>query len=108
MKCIALLCSFIFILNCKAPQKTVSVEVVPTETDKEIVGEHPISNDKKEVRKVAADCYDANKKNAGKVCDNTIDYVCGCDGITYKNTCEAEKAGLNKMKKGRCFKSAPK
>lgn len=53
-------------------------------------------------RRYPADCFDTTKMNPDAKCDKIIDPVCGCDGQTYPNACEAEKMGLLMYKKGRC------
>jgi len=50
-----------------------------------------------------ADCYsediaNANKRDCGKVAS----YVCGCNGKTYINECEARKAGIVTIIQGKC------
>jgi hypothetical protein len=35
-------------------------------------------------------------------CDGVVDPVCGCDGITYVNECEAHAAGVNVLERGAC------
>ncbi len=37
-------------------------------------------------------------------CAPVFDQVCGCDGKTYFNSCEAHKAGVNVLKPGLCTK----
>ncbi len=35
-------------------------------------------------------------------CVDTVGYVCGCNGETYKNACEAKLAGVLKWEDGQC------
>ncbi|KAL7438395.1 hypothetical protein ACHAXH_007615 [Discostella pseudostelligera] len=35
-------------------------------------------------------------------CNRILIYVCGCNGITYSNTCEAFKVGVNVAHSGAC------
>lgn len=37
-----------------------------------------------------------------EVCTKNIKYVCGCDGKTYSNACEAHNHGITVFKDGRC------
>src|SRR5206468_5070348 len=37
-----------------------------------------------------------------EACIGVLEPVCGCDGRTYVNACEAERAGVNVRAEGRC------
>jgi hypothetical protein len=41
------------------------------------------------------------------VCDTVIDPVCGCDGVTYNNQCEAAGAGIDIASHGSCDAPPP-
>jgi hypothetical protein len=48
-------------------------------------------------------CYDPKKRNPNAVCNTIYDPVCGCDGKTYSNPCEATNAGITSYTGGKCI-----
>ncbi|MCH7514454.1 MAG: hypothetical protein IH947_11020 [Bacteroidetes bacterium] len=51
------------------------------------------------------DCIDLTKVNRDAVCYALYEPVCGCDGNTYSNSCEAQLAGLISWEEGECIKA---
>ena len=59
-------------------------------------------NKKVNQQALAADCFDASKKDPNMVCPMIYKPVCGCDGKTYSNACVAKAAGVLKWEEGQC------
>lgn len=42
------------------------------------------------------------QEKAEDVCPDTLNYVCGSDGVTYDNFCKAVVAGIYEVEEGEC------
>jgi hypothetical protein len=47
-------------------------------------------------------CIDDTKINQNVVCIEIYEPVCGCDGITYSNSCYADNSGVKLYEIGTC------
>lgn len=48
------------------------------------------------------DCINYDNVDASIICTTSYDPVCGCDDITYRNSCYAEKNGVISWVGGPC------
>jgi hypothetical protein len=48
------------------------------------------------------DCIDKSKVVENPICTQNYDPVCGCNNITYGNSCEANAAGVKSFTQGAC------
>jgi hypothetical protein len=53
-------------------------------------------------RSMETECIDRSKVDANRACTFLYKPICGCDGKTYGNQCEAERAGVTSWKDGAC------
>jgi hypothetical protein len=51
---------------------------------------------------IPIDCIKQENIKANPNCGKTIEYVCGCNNISYDNPCLAKAAGVKSYKQGKC------
>ncbi|HMP32389.1 MAG TPA: hypothetical protein PKD85_22465 [Saprospiraceae bacterium] len=102
----------ILFVACKAVEPKVDLK--QTKNDQSNIEQMPISKSmleeaKPELKLVKSpnssincfskEIYEANQKS----CESeNVNWVCGCNSVSYKNECEAKKAGVKSFVKGKC------
>ena len=109
---LVLLVAFITLAACSKKMVTdeagapaVRASVGTTSSSQPHAPLHPNKPGSSEKTAVGLDCYDKTLAQPSMICDDDRRPVCGCDGKTYKNACEAGKAGVMHYKWGPCSKT---
>jgi hypothetical protein len=81
--------------------QTVSNEVVVEEVKSNVKPADPNQKGIREQEDIIP-CIDKAFVDPKKDCGKKVEHVCGCNGVTYTNPCEAVKRGIVLYKPGTC------
>jgi hypothetical protein len=106
-KSITLLAISFLILSCakknQVPEaNTVAKQEVQTVQTNQKKGTDAAVNTKG-AKKEMADCIDPNRRRPEVGCPDALKQVCGCNGKTYRNSCEADREGVTYYSPGKCL-----
>jgi hypothetical protein len=54
-------------------------------------------------KKEMAECIDPSRRRPEVGCPDALKQVCGCNGKTYRNSCEADREGVTYYSPGKCL-----
>jgi hypothetical protein len=99
----SLSCSIKVQKNTSAPPSNEAPQYVKTEKSK---GLDPAASTTVDIPKKMADCIDPSRRRMEKGCPDELKEVCGCNGKTYRNSCEADREGVTHYSPGKCIPTA--